>query len=142
MVDQLRRAVIALPTSSFSGRRRHRGDRGAQCDGQLHRGQADAAAGAEHDQLVAGLNPRHRTQRVVRGAVGDAERGRGAVVDAVGDRASAGADTTTCSANAPNIPVPVTRSPTAKPVCLDPTLVDDAGELAARARTAAARLTW
>ena len=114
-------------------RRRHRGDRRAERGAELHGGQADAAAGAEHDELLARLQPGHRAQHVVGGAVGDAERRgglrrrprRGCGVSDVG------APTTASSANAPTSAVPMTRSPTATSVDVVGDLVDDAGELAA-----------
>ena len=49
-------AVIALPLELF-GRRRDGGDRGAERDAELDCRQADAAARAEHDQLVAVAAP-------------------------------------------------------------------------------------
>ena len=83
MVDQMPRAVRRCHVELFV-RRRDRGDRCAELHGELNRRQAHAAARTEHDHLVARLHPRHRTQCVIRRAVGDAERRGGAVVDAVG----------------------------------------------------------
>ena len=76
---------------------------------------------------------------MIRRAVGDAERRGGAVVDAVGDpRERRGGHHDLLGERAVQ-PVPVTRSPTAKPSVAVTGLDDHAGELAARARTAAAR---
>ena len=96
-------------------RRRDRGHRCAEHGTELHGGQADAAAGAQHDQLLAGLHRGDRSEHVVRGAVRDAECGGVPVVDRrPGLRWSAAAGTTTSSANAPRRHVPKTRSPTGR----------------------------
>src|SRR5436305_8190129 len=62
------------------------GDSGAEQHTQLHSRQPDAAAGAEHDELLAFLNPGDRAQEC----------------DSL--------DATTSSANAPRSIAPLTRS--------------------------------
>src|SRR5256885_8686654 len=41
---------------------------------QFHRGEADAARGAEHEQRLAGLELRSILERVLRGAIGQKQR--------------------------------------------------------------------
>ena len=67
-------------------RRRHRGHRRAEEGAELHGGEADAAAGAEHDQLLARLQPRPPTAARGRRCGGRRRTRRGRGVDAVGDR--------------------------------------------------------
>src|SRR4029077_15273179 len=56
---------------------RCRGDHAsAQRLAQFHRGEADAARGAEHEQRLAGLELRSILERVLRGAIGQKQRGR------------------------------------------------------------------
>ena len=71
-------------------RRGDGGDRRAQQRAELDRSQAHAAAGAQHDELLAGLHPADRAQHVVRRAVGDAEGGGEAEVGARGEAVDSG----------------------------------------------------
>ena len=83
-------APWAAAASSFSVARGHGGDPGAEVDAELDGGEADPAAGAEHDQLLPRLDLGHRTEHVVGGAVGHAEGGRRRVGHPVGRRRQGG----------------------------------------------------
>ena len=98
------------------GGRRHRGDLGAEQRAELHGREPDAAAGAEDDERLAGLERGRPSAGRGRPCGGPPRRRR----PPAGPRRRAPGgpprpDTTTSSANAPTITVPVTRSPTATP---------------------------
>ncbi len=89
VVDQLgrtpRRSGLQLLGAGGDG-----GDPGPQLDAELHGGQADPASGPEHDQLLPRLHPGHRSEHVVRRAVGDTEGRGGLVGDTRRDRGEGG----------------------------------------------------
>ncbi len=83
MVDEMSRAVGRRDLELLR-RRGNGGDRRTEHGAELDRGEPDASARAQDDQLLAGLQRGDRSEHVVRGAVRDAEHGRVSVVDAVG----------------------------------------------------------
>ena len=76
---------VGLRHVELRRRRRDGGDGRTQHDTELHGRQADSPAGAEHDQLVPGTDPGERAERVVGGAMGNAERCGVARLDPLGD---------------------------------------------------------
>jgi hypothetical protein len=73
MVEQPCRPVLGGRRQLLVGRR-HCRDLGSQQHTDLHRGEPHATTGAQDDQLFARLQPRHRSEHVVRRPVRHAER--------------------------------------------------------------------
>ena len=90
VVDEALRAAGARRLELL-GRGGDGGHLGAQHRAELHGRRAHAAAGSQDDELLARLQDRDRSQHVVGGPVGDAERRRHRVVHAGRDPGERGA---------------------------------------------------
>ena len=111
---------------------RHRRDRGAERGGDLDGRQADPAARAQHDDLLAGgQRGRSSAARAWRSGAPPRRRPPRPASSPAGAGVTAAAPTTASSAKAPTKPVPETRSPTVTVVDVVGHLGDDARHLAA-----------